>query len=240
MSDKKILHFPHDWRPDDNDAEGKALFDSLNARETDVSALHPLEIWIDREFLIAEVEAAIQAIKRKVPWETSTETQRGYLKAGLQQRVEFLEHLIGEGHRRIAVLIDQAAWTPGAGRLAGYRAALRDAYAEAEGLLFCGTEDFGIVPIEAMAAGCPILALAAGGLRETVVGSGPQATGRFFAEPSLAAMHSAWRDFRAACARGEFTLQTLQNRARLFDRHMFVSNMQAVIGETAPLSRRAG
>jgi DNA-binding LacI/PurR family transcriptional regulator len=37
------------------------------------------------------------------------------------------EHLIGEGHRRIAVLIDQAAWTTGAGRLAGYRAALRDA-----------------------------------------------------------------------------------------------------------------
>ena len=112
MPDKKILHFPHDWRPDDNDAEGKALFDSLNARETDVSALHPLEIWIDREFLIAEVEAAIQAIKRKVPWETSTETQRDYLKAVLQQRVEFLEYLNGEKDERVYLAIYPVAEEP--------------------------------------------------------------------------------------------------------------------------------
>jgi LacI family transcriptional regulator len=36
-------------------------------------------------------------------------------------------HLIGLGHTRIALLIDETDWTTGAGRLAGYRAALRDA-----------------------------------------------------------------------------------------------------------------
>jgi LacI family transcriptional regulator len=42
------------------------------------------------------------------------------------------EYLIREGHTRIALLIDQAAWTTGAGRLAGYRAALRDAGIEVD------------------------------------------------------------------------------------------------------------
>ncbi len=35
-------------------------------------------------------------------------------------------------------------------------------------LLFCGLEDFGIVPVEAMAAGTPVFALKEGGLLETV------------------------------------------------------------------------
>jgi len=42
------------------------------------------------------------------------------------------EYLIREGHTRIALLIDQAAWTTGAGRLAGYRGALRDAGIEVD------------------------------------------------------------------------------------------------------------
>lgn len=37
------------------------------------------------------------------------------------------EHLIERGHRRIALLIDETAWTTGAGRLAGYRTAHREA-----------------------------------------------------------------------------------------------------------------
>jgi len=41
-------------------------------------------------------------------------------------------------------------------------------YEEAEGLLFCGEEDFGLVPVEAMASGCPVLAFRSGGATETV------------------------------------------------------------------------
>lgn len=42
------------------------------------------------------------------------------------------EHLIGHGHRKIALIIDEASWTTGAGRLAGYRAAHREAGIEAD------------------------------------------------------------------------------------------------------------
>ena len=45
---------------------------------------------------------------------------------------------------------------------------IRQLYREAEATLLPGVEDFGIVPVEAQACGCPVVALDAGGARETV------------------------------------------------------------------------
>src|SRR5690606_13274490 len=42
-------------------------------------------------------------------------------------------------------------------------------YSEAEAFVFPGVEDFGITPLEAMAAGCPVIAYGAGGATETVI-----------------------------------------------------------------------
>lgn len=44
-------------------------------------------------------------------------------------------------------------------------------YAGARALLYPGEEDFGIVPVEAMASGCPVIALGRGGALETVGGN---------------------------------------------------------------------
>jgi glycosyltransferase involved in cell wall biosynthesis len=60
-------------------------------------------------------------------------------------------------------------------------------YRSCRGLLFPGEEDFGIVPIEALACGAPVIALARGGVSETVDDS----VGRTYTEPTSAGLLSA-------------------------------------------------
>jgi glycosyltransferase involved in cell wall biosynthesis len=61
---------------------------------------------------------------------------------------------------------------------------LAELYACCRALIFPGEEDFGIVPLEAMASGKPVIAFAKGGALETVVEG---VTGTFFKEQTAAA-----------------------------------------------------
>ena len=63
---------------------------------------------------------------------------------------------------------------------------LRDHYARCRALVFPGEEDFGIVPVEAMASGRPVLAFNRGGATETVVEG---VTGTFFSDQSVAGLN---------------------------------------------------
>ena len=73
------------------------------------------------------------------------------------------------------------------------REKLREVYARAEALWHCAVEDFGIVPIEASAAGCPVIALGCGGNLETVI---PGINGAHFSEASIEALCGTVEDFR--------------------------------------------
>lgn len=54
-------------------------------------------------------------------------------------------------------------------------------------------EDFGILPVEAMAAGCPVIALRQGGVKETVIEG---KTGEFFEEPTVGSLVRVLQDFK--------------------------------------------
>jgi len=75
-------------------------------------------------------------------------------------------------------------------------AELPDLLARCRAFVWPGEEDFGISPLQANAAGRPVIAFAAGGARETiVVGPEDTVTGALFAEQSVAAMIEAVESF---------------------------------------------
>jgi glycosyltransferase involved in cell wall biosynthesis len=65
-------------------------------------------------------------------------------------------------------------------------------YSQAKALIFPGIEDFGIIPVEAQAAGCPVIAFRAGGALETVV---ENETGLFFGVQSADSLCEAIQRF---------------------------------------------
>jgi glycosyltransferase involved in cell wall biosynthesis len=100
------------------------------------------------------------------------------------------------------------------------RERLRARLQAARAFVFAAVEDFGIAPVEAMACGTPVIALARGGAAETVAGlDAAQPTGVLFAEQTPAAVAAAVRDFEANAAR--ITAQACRARAERFSRARF-------------------
>jgi glycosyltransferase involved in cell wall biosynthesis len=64
---------------------------------------------------------------------------------------------------------------------------IREFYQTSRALIFPGEEDFGIVPMEALACGCPVIALAKGGVAETV----DDRVGRVYPEPTTESLQAA-------------------------------------------------
>ena len=92
----------------------------------------------------------------------------------------------------------------------------------AKALLFPGVEDFGIIGIEAMASGTPIIAFDQGGAKDFVV---HEKTGLFFSDQSVSALVDAIERLNAVT----FNEQAVSNHAMTFSAERFKSEFwQAV------------
>jgi glycosyltransferase involved in cell wall biosynthesis len=96
----------------------------------------------------------------------------------------------------------------------------------ARALLFPGEEDFGIVPVEAQAAGVPVIAYGVGGALETVR---DRSTGVLFGGQTADSLAAAIESFELLSLSEE---QTREN-ARGFGRERFRAEMAAVIDGAA-------
>ena len=99
---------------------------------------------------------------------------------------------------------------------------LRTLYAGAKALLFPGLEDFGIVPVEAQAAGCPVIAYGAGGALETIVEG---RTGMFFKEQTVESLCAAVEEFESR----EFTADACRENSRRFAKSVFIDKMSGLL-----------
>jgi glycosyltransferase involved in cell wall biosynthesis len=104
---------------------------------------------------------------------------------------------------------------------------LKNLYSRAKALLFPGIEDLGLVPIEANAAGCPVIAYRKGGVLDTVK---ENETGIFFDEQSPAALIEAMERFEAM--ETHFQNRTLfTQQVQQFSKTAFIHRIEGIVAE---------
>ncbi len=99
---------------------------------------------------------------------------------------------------------------------------LSELYAGCSAVIFPGEEDFGIVPVEAMASGKPVIAYARGGALETVHDTDAMRTGILFHEQTAASLKAAIARFRNS----RFDAGELRRFALSFGREVYKSRMK--------------
>jgi glycosyltransferase involved in cell wall biosynthesis len=105
---------------------------------------------------------------------------------------------------------------------------MRTLYRDCRAFILPSEEDFGITPLEAMAAGRPVIAYGHGGVLDTVI---PRTTGLFFEEQTAEALADVLRGFDAR----DFDPMVIRRQAEQFDSAIFAERImqftQARLGE---------
>lgn len=94
--------------------------------------------------------------------------------------------------------------------------------AECKALLFPGEEDFGIVPVEVMAAGRPVIAYGKGGVLDSVVDG---KTGVFFKEQTVDSLVDAIERFETMT----FDSHEIRKHALIFDESVFQKRIEEFV-----------
>jgi glycosyltransferase involved in cell wall biosynthesis len=94
----------------------------------------------------------------------------------------------------------------------------------AKGFIYMALEDFGIIPVEAMACGTPVIGYGVGGLRDTVLN---QETGLFFEEQTIKSLSDAIEKFEAL----KFDHEKISNHANRFSLERFYDEFDEFVSK---------
>jgi len=171
----------------------------------------------------SEVGSYFLIVSRLVPYKRIDLAVRAFSQLGLPLWI------IGDGRDRLTLEAMAGPNVRFLGRLGDDEA---KAYlARCRAFVFPGEEDFGIAPLEAQAAGRPVIAYAAGGALETVVDG---QTGLFFREPTAESLAETVRGLDDR----NFDPLAIREHALRFDRAVFLQSFGHLIKEKCGLEYR--
>ena len=104
-------------------------------------------------------------------------------------------------------------------------AQLRELMTTCKAFLFPGKEDFGIAPIEFLAAGIPLIALAEGGALTYVIDN---KNGVFFDRPEVESLKKSIIKFEELNTQGVFDTEYIRQSAQRFSTQAFRDNIKAI------------
>lgn len=128
--------------------------------------------------------------------------------------------VIGSGTHKAGILAKAKANIEFLGRVSDEE--LAETYAQCLAFIFPPEEDFGIVPVEAMAAGRPVIAYKKGGALETVVEG---VTGEFFFPQTPLALNKTLKNFNPK----KYDSQRIRKHAQKFDKEVFKDQLREYI-----------
>lgn len=226
---RMILHYVRNW--DGRTAAGVDQFIANSAYiarrirkvyQRDAVVVHP-PVDVEAFGLRAEKEDFYLTASRMVPYKRIDLIVSAFAAMPERRLV-----VIGDGPEMARV---RALATPNVSIL-GFQPdeVLRDHLQRARGFVFAAEEDFGILPVEAMACGTPVIAFGRGGVAESVIGlddiAGRAPTGMFFEAQTVAALTAAVARFEEQV----FGPEVCRERALAFGNARFRAALGEAVG----------
>ena len=202
-------------------ANSRAVADRINDWwDREATVVHPP---VDTEYYTPDADVPREDFfliaGRLVPYKRPDLAVRAAARAGVPLVVA------GDGRARAEVEALAGPDTRFVGRVDD--AQLRDLFRRCRALLMPGIEDFGIVPVEAQACGAPVLAVDAGGARDSVL---PGITGELVPLPGPGGDEVAdWAAALAGFDGATYDSATIRTHAESFSRARFRSAMAEVV-----------
>lgn len=131
--------------------------------------------------------------------------------------------VIGDGKSKDAQKFAKTGLVTFTGRVSDDQ--VKEYLSKAKALLFPGIEDFGIIPVEANAAGCPVLAYKDGGALDSIK---ENVTGMFFEEQTADSLIDCMNKFEA----NELVFTNRENytkHVQQFSNSEFIKNMKKIL-----------
>ena len=185
-------------------------------RESDVITPFVDDFWLDNDFKEVEMETPdyFLVVSTLAPYKRIDIAIEACNKLNVPLKI------VGEGpdEKRLKKLSGKSV------EFYGYREGeeLGDIMKNAKALIIPGEEDFGIVPLEAMAQGTPVIAYRRGGALETVIEGN---TGAFFDEPNADSLLEVAKNFD----QNIYSSDACQSRSLEFSRKRFETQISTAV-----------